>query len=101
MSLIQMRPEQLVPIVGRKIVLYAETYFGQLRLEQYGSLWIIKNFSVYDPLRYLSSDPYLKLQGLLTISISPLIDLPQTRRIGFPTDSNFSWSYFQTTVRNL
>ena len=101
LSLSRLTPEQLIPKIGHKIVLIAHTYFGQGRIDQYGSCWIIRKCEVYDPIRYCSPDPYQHLQGLLTLSISPLIDLPQNRRIGFPLDSDFSWLYLQDTVRKL
>lgn len=91
----------LTPQIGAKIFLFAQSLSAQLRLNQYGSTWIIRRFGVYDPVRYLFSDPYKHLQGLITLSISPVIDLPQSRRIGFPHDSDFSWEYLQDTMRAL
>ncbi len=101
LSLSRLTPEQLIPKIGHKIVLTALTHFGQLRLNEFGNVWIIKKLSVYDPPRYTSSDPEHKFQGLLTLSITPRIELIRTFRIGFPLDSDFSWMYLQDTVRNL
>jgi len=86
-----------LPQVDAKIVLHAFTNLAFWRLRQYGSIWIIKSFSVYNPLRRLSSDPYQHLWGLPTILLAPQLDLPQRRKIGYPSDPDFSWKYYHAS----
>jgi len=97
-----LRPHKLIPPnPDAKIILTALTYFGQSRLEFYGPHWIVRQTEVYDPLYYRSSDPLYKFCGKLTLIISPLLDLPQHRRLGFPQDEDFSWDFLQNSVRAL
>ena len=99
-SLPRLQPHLLQsPTIGAKITLEPISDFACLRIIQYGSIWIIRSFSVYDPFRIYSSDPYNHLIGLLTLSVSPIIDLPQLRKIGFPIDRDFSWNYLFKNAR--
>lgn len=93
-----MQPHLLrLPKVDELINLQAITDLAQQRLCQYGSVWIIRSISVYIPLRQISSDPYKYLWGSLSICISPQIEKPQFRYIGFPNDKDFSWNYIFNT----
>ncbi len=102
LSLSLLRPAELIPPESdSKIILTALTNFGQSRLDFYGSVWIVQSFEVYAPSYYHLNDPYYKFCGKLTLVISPLLDLPQQRRLGFPTDPDFTWNYQQDSVREL
>ena len=89
-----------LPTVEALITLRAITEFGQLRLDFYGPTWIIRSFSVYDPKLRLKGDPYKYLWGLPVLILSPQIDKPQLRKIGFPIDRDFYWNYVFNTVKN-
>ncbi len=101
-TLSSLSPNKLIPPKSdSKIVLTAQTLFGQSRLDFYGQQWIVRRIEVYNPRTFRLSDPLYKFCGKLTLIISPLIDLPQNRRMGFPQDEDFSWVYLQDTVRAL
>ena len=89
------------PRINEKIVLFPISNFGQERIEQYGSIWVIHSLTIYDPPTYRASDPYFSFCGKPTLIIFPIIDPPQRRHIGFPQDSDFSWKYYQSTLRSL
>ena len=101
-TLSSLSPDKLVPPkLDSKIVLTAQTLFGQARLNFYGPQWIVRRIEVYNPRTYRSSDPLYKFCGKLVLIISPLIDLPQIRNIGFPQDEDFSWVYLHDFKRTL